>query len=141
MTPAGQFPGGSGEAAAEDLLSHLLAGPTGEDRAQLRADLVAWAAQARANGWESYRGIWSTGEVVGVAVILADHAELAALGETEQSALERWAFDLWGLTNGQADVANGCKATRQWFRDAAVALSDALRSSRKHDAQTAGGEA
>ncbi len=129
MTPAGQSPGGPGAAAGEDPLSHLLAGPTDEDRAQLRDDLLARAAQVRANGWESYRGIWSTGEVVGVAVVLADHAELAALGETEQSALERWAFDLWGLTRGQADVVNACEHTRQWFEVAAyeVANGDAIR--------------
>lgn len=129
MTPAGQSPGGPGAAAGEDPLSHLLAGPTDEDRAQLRDDLLARAAQVRANGWESYRGIWSTGEVVGVAVVLADHAELAALGETEQSALERWAFDLFGLTRGQADVVNACEHTRQWFEVAAyeVANGDAIR--------------
>lgn len=128
MTPAGQFPGGPGE-AGEDPLSHLLTGPTDRDRAQLRAELLARAAQVRADGWESYRGIWSTGEVVGVAVVLADHAELAALGETEQSALERWAFDLWGLRRGPADVANGCRGTRDWFQDTAheFANDDAVR--------------
>lgn len=129
MTPAGQFPGGHGEAAGEDPLSHLLVGPTDGDRAQLRADLLARAAQVRANGWASYREIWSTGEVVGVAVVLADHAELAAVGETEQSALERWAFDLWGLQRGPADIANGCRGTRDWFQDAAYELAndDAVR--------------
>lgn len=131
MTYTGQFPGDSGEAAGEDPLSHLLAGPTDGDRTHLRADLLARAALARANGWESYRGIWSTGEVVGVAVVLADHAELAALGETEQSALERWAFDLWGLQRGSVDVANGCRDTREWFLDAArgIARSDASSGS------------
>jgi hypothetical protein len=129
MTPAGQVPGGPGEAAGEDPLSHLLAGPTDGDRTRLRAELLARAALVRANGWESYRGIWSTGEVVGVAVVLADHAELAALGETEQSAMERWAFDLWGLARGQADVVNACEDTRQWFEVAAyeVASGDAVR--------------
>lgn len=119
MMPAGQFPGAPGEAAGEDPLSHLLAGSADGDRARLRAELLAPAAEVRANGWESYRGIWSIGEVVGVAVVLADHAELAALGETEQSALERWAFDLWGLDGGQADVDAGCEETREWFLDAA----------------------
>lgn len=140
MTPAGQFPGAPGKGAGEDPLSHLRAGRTDGDRTRLRAELLARAAEVRANGWEAYRGIWSTGEVVGVAVVLADHAELAALGETEQSALERWAFDLWGLTNGQADVANGCKATRQWFRDATVGFANGLRSSRRRDSQNLGGE-
>lgn len=129
MTPAGRFPGDPGEAAGEDPLGHLLAGPTDGDRTRLRAELLARAAQVRANGWESYRGIWSTGEVVGVAVVLADDAELAALGETEQSALERWAFDLWGLQRGPADVANGCRRTREWFQDVAheLANDDAVR--------------
>lgn len=140
MTPADQFPRDPSEAAGEDPLSHLLGGPTDADRAQLRADLLGRAAQVRANGWESYRGIWSAGEVVGVAAVLADHAELAALGETEQSALERWAFDLWGLQRVPADVADGCRGTREWFRDVAVAFTGALRFSRRHDSQTPGGE-
>lgn len=75
-----------------------------------------------------------------MAMVLADHAELTALGETEHSALERWAFDLWGLRRGPADVVNGCKAARQWFRDAAIAFTDVRRSSRRHDSQTLGGE-
>lgn len=64
-------------------------------------------------------GLWSTGEVIGVAVLLGEQGELTALGETVLSALERWAFDLWGLNGGQADVDNACEATRQWFLDAA----------------------
>lgn len=124
MTPADQFPGRPSEAVGEDPPSHLLAGPTDEDRAQLRANLVTRAAEVRENGWDSYRGIRSTGEVVGVAVVLADHAELAALGETEQSALERWAFDLWGLQRGPADVANGCQGTREWFQNTAQELAN-----------------
>lgn len=140
MTPADQSPEGQRESAGQDPLCRLFAGPTDEDRAQLRVDLLTRATLVRTNGWESYRRIWSTGEVVGVAVVLGKRAELAALGETEQSALERWAFDLWGLDSGQADVDNGCKGTRQWFRDAAVAFTDALRSSRRPDSQTLGGE-
>lgn len=112
-------PKGLGDPVGEDPLSLLFAGPTDEDRARLRADLLARAAQVRASSWEQYRGIWSTGQVIGVAAVLEEHAELAALGETEQSALERWAFDLWGLDGGQADADNDCAATREWFRDAA----------------------
>jgi hypothetical protein len=57
--------------------------------------------------------------LIGVAVLLGADGELAALGETLQSAWSRWAFDLWGLKGWQADVDNGCEATRQWFEDAA----------------------
>jgi hypothetical protein len=119
MTPGDPHPGEQGEPADCDSLSRLFAGPTDEDRARLRADLLVRAGQVRANGWERYRGLWSTGEVIGVALLQGDHGELVALGETLQSALERWAFDLWGLDRGQADVDNGCEATGEWFVDAA----------------------
>jgi hypothetical protein len=80
-----------------------------------------------ANQWSHHpgrrhQGVWSTGEVIGVAVLLGSHGELAAFGESLQSALSRWAFDLWGLDGGQADVDTGCEATRQWFLDAANEL-------------------
>lgn len=125
----------------DDSLTRLFGGPTEDERARIRADLIARAVQVQVGGWALYRAVWSTGELIGVAVILADDRELAVLGESRQSGRERWAFDLWGLDSGEADVDNGCKTTCHCFRDAAVALSDALRSSRKHDAQTAGGEA
>lgn len=48
--------------------------------------------------------------------------ELAAIDETLQSAWSRWAFDLWGLAGGQADVDNDCRATRRWFLDTAKEL-------------------
>lgn len=123
MTPGGPHPDDQAEPHSQtvdrDPLSHLLAGPSAEDRARLRADLLRRAALARANGWDAYRGVWSTGEVIGVAALLGAHAELTALGETVQSTWERWAFDLWGLARGQADVDNGCEDTREWFLDAA----------------------
>jgi hypothetical protein len=31
------------------------------------------------------------------------------------SALSRWAFDLWGIIDGQADLDSGLPATRAWF--------------------------
>lgn len=123
MTPEGPHPGEQREPADRDPLSRLFAGPTDEDRARLRADLLVRAAQVRADGWEPYRGLWSTGEMIGVATLLAAHAELAALGETMQSAWERWAFDLWGLDGGQSDVDNKCDRTRDWFLDAAYELA------------------
>jgi hypothetical protein len=102
-----------------DVLSRFFAGPTDEDRARLRSDLLSRVALVRTNGWEPYRGVWSTGELIGVAALLGADGELAALGETLQTAWSRWAFDLWGLNGGQADVDNGCQATRQWFEGAA----------------------
>jgi hypothetical protein len=119
MTPGGPLSDGAGEPADRDPLSHIFAGPTDDERARLRADLLARAAQVQAHGWEPYRGLWSTGEVIGVAVLLGEQGELTALGETPESARERWAFDLWGLDGGQADVDNSCEATRQWFLAAA----------------------
>lgn len=143
MTPGRPLADGQGGPAKgganRDSLSHFFAGPTDEDRARFRADLLSRAAQVRANGWESYRGLWSTGEVIGVAALLGEHAELAALGETVQSAWERWAFDLWGLDRGQADVDNGCEGTREWFLDAAYELGsdDALREQLSRAAESA----
>lgn len=133
MTPGGPHSDGRQQGddrkANRDSLSRMFAGPTDEDRARLRADLLIRAAQVRIHGWEPFRGLWSTGEVIGVAALLGAHAELAALGETVQSAWERWAFDLWGLDAGQSDVDNECEVTRQWFVDTANALAsdDALR--------------
>lgn len=123
MTPAGPHSDRSEEPTERgadcDPLGHFLAGPTDEDRVRLRADLFSRAALVRANGWKPYRALWSTGEVIGVAALLGEHGELAALDETVQSAWERWAFDLWGMGRGQADVDNGCEATRRWFLAAA----------------------
>ncbi len=80
-------------------------------------------------GWAPYRAVWSTGEVIGVAALIADHGELTAIGESLQSAWERWAFDLWGLNGGQVDVDNGCERTREWFLDAARGIGGSDASS------------
>lgn len=124
-------------------MSRLFAGPTEEDRARIRADLLARASQVQVGGWAPYRAVWSTGEVVGVAALLADHGELMTLGESLLSVWERWAFDLWGLTNGQADVDNNCECTREWFLDAAreIASSEASSGSVRAAEQTAVGDA
>lgn len=119
MTPADRPPGGAGEPGEGDSLSRLLRGPTEEERARIRADLVGGAVQVQVGGWALYRAVWSTGEVIGVAALMADHGELTVLGENLQSAWERWAFDLWGLNGGQVDVDSGCERTREWFLDAA----------------------
>lgn len=74
-----------------------------------RADLV------RRHGWDEYRHLWSYGEVLGAALVLGDYAELQRCGETTVSALDRWAFDLWGIIGGQADADAGLPRTRAWF--------------------------
>lgn len=94
------------------------------DRHQVvrRADeLVHRANLVRRVGWDEYRDIWSCGEVIGTALVLGDDAELRRCGETTISALERWAFDLWGVIGGQSDVDAGLARTRAWFDSIRVA--------------------
>ena len=74
-----------------------------------RADLVL------RHGWNEYRPLWSCGQVLGVALVLHDDAELQRCGETTSSALNRWAFHLLGITGGQADTDAGLPRTRAWF--------------------------
>ncbi|MET4429070.1 hypothetical protein [Mycolicibacterium sp. 624] len=78
-------------------------------------DLIHRANLVRRGGWHQYRHVWSCGEVIGTALVLDDDAELQRCGETTISALERWAFDLWGITDGQADTDAGLPRTRAWF--------------------------
>ncbi|RIT62085.1 hypothetical protein D2E95_04655 [Mycobacteroides abscessus] len=78
-------------------------------------DLTQRANLVRRDGWDQYRHVWSRGEVIGTALVLSDDAELHRCGETAVSALERWAFDLWGITGGQSDVDSGLPRTRTWF--------------------------
>lgn len=88
------------------------------DRDQLARridDLIHRAHLVRRDGWDDYPHRWSCGEVLGTALILADDDELQRCGETTSSALERWAFDLWGITGGQSDVQAGLSRTRAWF--------------------------
>lgn len=78
-------------------------------------DLIRRATLVRRDGWNQYRHLWSIGEVIGTALVLSADAELQRCGETTISALERWAFDLWGITGGQSDVDSGLLRTRAWF--------------------------
>lgn len=78
-------------------------------------DLIHRANLVRRHGWDDYRHRWSCGEVLGAALVLGDDDELERCGETTISALERWAFDLWGITGGQSDVDTGLQRTRAWF--------------------------
>jgi hypothetical protein len=60
--------------------------------------------------------------LISARVVLDDHEILDELNDTLQSAWARWAFDLWGVTDGQADVDDNCTRTRRWFIDTAGAL-------------------
>ncbi|MFL0178136.1 hypothetical protein [Mycobacterium sp. SMC-15] len=90
--------------------------PPDQDQLTRRADdLRHRAALVRRYGWDQYRSRWSTGEVLGVALVLDDQAELQRCGETTDSSLSAWAFTLWGITCGQSDTAAGLPSTRAWF--------------------------
>ncbi len=90
--------------------------PPDQDQIARHADdLIHRANLVRNHGWGEYRHRWSCGEVLGTALVLGDDAELQRCGETTISALERWAFDLWGITRGQSDVDAGLTRTRAWF--------------------------
>ena len=86
--------------------------------AQLRHrkdDLLHRAGLVIEFGWDQIRHQWSTGEVLATALVLNDEAEIERWAETVDSALSRWAFDLWGLVDGQADLVSGLPATLAWF--------------------------
>ncbi|MCB1265283.1 MAG: hypothetical protein KDB56_11975 [Mycobacterium sp.] len=85
-----------------------------------RADLLLRAASVRRWGWDDYRYQWSTGEVVAVAALLGDGDVLSDMGETLQTAYRRWAYDLWGMADAQADEAVELRATRKWFSGTAA---------------------
>lgn len=90
--------------------------PPDQDQVARRAeDLVRRANLVLRHGWDEYRRRWSCGEVIGTALVLGDDAELQRCGEATTSALERWAFDLWGINGGQADTDAGLPRTRAWF--------------------------
>lgn len=89
--------------------------PDHDQLARQADDLMHRANLALRHGWEEYRHLWSSGEVLGVALVLHDEAELRRCGETPVSALDRWAFSLWGITGGEADCDAGLPRTRAWF--------------------------
>ncbi|GAB4947844.1 hypothetical protein MAHJHV49_41470 [Mycobacterium avium subsp. hominissuis] len=89
-----------------------------------RQDLLRRAALIVEFGWNPFRYQWSVGEVLGTALVLDDCDELLRFDETVHSALSRWAFDLWGIGGGQADVDTGCLRTRAWFECIHAELAD-----------------
>lgn len=89
--------------------------PDQDQLARHADDLIHRAQLVDTDGWDEYRHLWSRGEVIGTALVLGDSAELQRCGETTLSALERWAFDLWGIIGGEADTDTGVPRTRAWF--------------------------
>jgi hypothetical protein len=103
-------------------------GMDAERRQRWGDDLLAMASAVVKQGWDDYRNVWSAGEVAGVALVLGDPDELARQGETETSALNRWAFDLWGLSVGEIEVNSECPWTRKFFESLGAALRGEGRS-------------
>lgn len=103
-------------------LEDLLPVPTDADRNRRRDDLISRARTVRAHGWDDYLYTWSKGEVCGAALVLDDQAVLDEFGETRESTLSRYAYDLFGLRGGAADEAAGFTQTQTWFTDARAAL-------------------
>lgn len=89
--------------------------PDQDQLARHADDLIHRAHLVRRNGWDEYRHLWSCGEVNGTALILGDDEELHRCDETPHSGFTRWAFELWGITGGQADTDAGLPRTRAWF--------------------------
>jgi len=89
--------------------------PDQSQLARYADDLIHRANLVRRDGWDQYRHVWSRGEVLGAALVLSDDAELQRCGETTVSALERWAFSLWGIASGHSDVGAGLPRTRALF--------------------------
>ena len=57
-----------------------------------------------------------------MAALLGDHDILAEFDQSLQTAWARWAFDLWGLADGRADVDDNYRETRRLFIDTAAAM-------------------
>jgi hypothetical protein len=93
----------------------LMEPPSKEQLARHADDLMHRANLVRRDGWDEYRHLWSRGEVIGTALLLVANDELHRCDETPHSGFTRWAFDLWGITGGQADTDAGCPRTRAWF--------------------------
>ena len=104
----------------DSSLASFFPRPSDDDRLRRRVDLLLRAASVLRWGWDDYRYQWSTGEVVAVAALLGDDDILSDMGETLQTAYRRWAYDLWGMADAQADEAVELRATRKWFNETAA---------------------
>jgi hypothetical protein len=101
----------------DQLATHIFTGLPADLLQDKRDDLVARCRAVRATGWDDYRYVWSTGEVLAVAYLLDARDVLAELNEDETSVLGRWAYDLWGVSGGEEDEAAGLRRTRKWFME------------------------
>lgn len=68
--------------------------------------------------------------MLGVALLLDDQQVLDEFGETYDTVLSRYAYDLLGRRDARADVAAGYPATAAWLRDAATELATATQKDR-----------
>ena len=110
----------------EQLASHIFTGLPDDLLQHRRDDLVARCRAVRADGWDDYRYVWSTGEVLAVAYLLDSRDVLTEMGEGENTVLRRWAYDLCGISGGEADETAGLRRTRKWFMETrSVAAADA----------------
>jgi hypothetical protein len=110
----------------EQLAGHVFTGLPDDLLQHRRDDLVARVRAVRAAGWDNYRYVWSTGEVLAVAYLLDSRDVLAEMGEDETTVLGRWAYDLWGINGGDADETVGLRRTRKWFMETrSLAAADA----------------
>ncbi|KXO95849.1 hypothetical protein AXK56_16700 [Tsukamurella pulmonis] len=97
-------------------LAELLAAVPDEEDRQHRADDLSERVQlVRAEGWGPFRHTWSSGEVVGVALVLEDGALVDEVSGSETAALDTWAASLWGVNGGAVDAETGHLRTRGWF--------------------------
>ncbi|GAB2454471.1 GntR family transcriptional regulator [Nocardia tengchongensis] len=110
-------------AISRSELDSLFPQPSDTERAATRAKLVDRARLVQQEGWAAYQYVWSTGEVVGVALVLGDEAMLTECAETRDSVLSRYAYDLFGRSGGRRDEADGFPETRKWFLRAQTDLA------------------
>lgn len=61
----------------------MAAVPSDQDRERRAADLTARARMVQAEGWSPFRSTWSSGEVVGVALLLNDRPLVNEVGGSE----------------------------------------------------------
>ena len=73
--------------------SGVFSRPTDADRERRRVDLINRARLVRAHGWDDSAG-------------RSRHSR--RVRRESANGMGRWAFDLWGLADGQADVDDNC---------------------------------
>ncbi|MBC7301050.1 MAG: hypothetical protein H5T78_08850 [Nocardia sp.] len=106
-----------------DLIEEMYNPPSEEKRNRRRRDLLARARTIQCDGWDDYQYVWSTGETVGVALVLNDDTVLSEMGESRRDVLSRYAYDLFGVKGGKADEAEDFARTQVWFADARADLA------------------